>query len=79
MAEINNKVVKLTFTTTGGQTLTISIPDPKEGLDQAEAEAVMDTIIQKNIFLTSSGALAGKKDIKVVSMTIRDLYDPPQS
>ena len=38
-------------TPAGGKTFSISIPDPREDLDKTEAEAVMDTIIQKNIFL----------------------------
>lgn len=38
----------------------------------------MDTIIQKNVFLTSSGELIGKRVIKVVGTTINDFYDPPQ-
>ncbi|KGK82914.1 hypothetical protein DP73_20165 [Desulfosporosinus sp. HMP52] len=77
MAITTNKVVKLTFTTAGGKTFSITIPDPREDLDKAEAEAVMDTIIQKNVFLTSSGELIGKRDIKVVGTTTNDLYDPP--
>jgi len=78
MAVTTNKVVRLTFTTAGGKTFSITIPDPREDLDKAQAEAVMDTIIQKNVFLTSSGALTGKRDIKVVGTTTNDLYDPPQ-
>jgi len=63
MAVTANKVIRLTFTftftftTDGGKTFAITIPNPKEDLQKAEAEAVMDTIIQKNIFITSSGAL----------------------
>ena len=78
MAVTTNKVVRLTFTTAGGKTFSITIPDPREDLDKAQAEAVMDTIIQKNIFLTSSGALTGKRDIRVIDTTTNDLYDPPQ-
>jgi hypothetical protein len=71
-------LLRLTFTTAGGKTFSITIPDPKEGLQKAEAEAIMDTLIQKNIFLTSSGELTGKQDIRVIDTTINDLYDPPQ-
>ncbi|MDR3585767.1 MAG: DUF2922 domain-containing protein [Desulfosporosinus sp.] len=71
-------MVRLTFTTAGGKTASITIPDPREDLDKTEAEAIMDMVIQKNIFLTSSGALIGKRDIKVVGTTTNDLYDPPQ-
>ncbi|WP_434509815.1 DUF2922 domain-containing protein [Desulfitobacterium sp. AusDCA] len=76
MAVTTNKVLRLTFTTAGGKTYSITIPDPREDLQKAEA--VMDTIIQKNIFLTSSGALTGKRDIRVIDTTTNDLYDPPQ-
>ncbi|HWQ41553.1 MAG TPA: DUF2922 domain-containing protein [Desulfosporosinus sp.] len=79
MAVTTNKVVRLTFTTAGGKTFAITIPDPRENLDKAEAEAVMDTIIQKNVFLTPSGELIGKRDIKIVGTTTNDLYDPPQA
>ena len=78
MAVTTNKVVRLTFTTAGGKTFSITIPNPREDLEKAEAETVMDTIIQKNIFLTSSGELIGKRDIRVVGTTTNDLYDPPQ-
>ncbi|WP_425803128.1 DUF2922 domain-containing protein [Desulfitobacterium sp. Sab5] len=78
MAITTNKVLRLTFTTAGGKTYSINIPDPKEDLQKAEAEAVMDTIVQKNIFFTSSGALTGKRDIRVIDTTTNDLYDPPQ-
>lgn len=78
MAITTNKVLRLTFTTAGGKTYSINIPDPKEDLQKAEAEAVMDTIIQKNIFFTSSGTLTGKRDIRVIDTTTNDLYDPPQ-
>lgn len=78
MAVTTNKVLMLTSTTAGGKTYSITIPDPREDLQKAEAKAVMDTIIQKNIFLTSSGALTGKRDIRVIDNTTNDLYDPPQ-
>ncbi|EGW40628.1 hypothetical protein DOT_1440 [Desulfosporosinus sp. OT] len=48
-------------------------------MDQAQAEAVMDTIIQKNVFLTPSGELIEKRDIMIVGTATNDLYDPPQA
>lgn len=38
----------------------------------------MDVIIEKNLFMTSSGPLTGKRDIRVINTEIDDLYDPPQ-
>ncbi|WP_407311863.1 DUF2922 domain-containing protein [Desulfosporosinus sp. SB140] len=78
MAITTSKVLKLTFTTTGGKTFVLTIPQPKENLDKAEAEALMDEIIQKNLFITPSGALNGKKDIRIIDTSVNDLFDPPQ-
>ncbi|MHB8077277.1 DUF2922 domain-containing protein [Desulfosporosinus fructosivorans] len=33
----------------------MTIPDPREDLDKAQAEADMDTIIQKDVFLNFPG------------------------
>ena len=78
MAITTSNVLRLTFTTDVGKTFSITIPDPREDLDKAQAEAVMDTIIQKNIFLTSNGTLIGKRDIRIVGTSTNDLFDPPQ-
>ncbi|SDI16051.1 DUF2922 domain-containing protein [Desulfosporosinus hippei] len=78
MAVTSNKVIRLTFTTVGGKNFSITLPNPRAGLSKAEAEAVMDTIITKNIFITTGGELAEKRDIRVIDTSTNDLYDPPQ-
>ena len=78
MALSTNKVVRLTFNTTGGKTFAITISNRKEDLQLAGAVAVMDSLIASDIFLTPSGALTGIRDIKVIDTTTDDLYDPPQ-
>ncbi|WP_081652102.1 DUF2922 domain-containing protein, partial [Dehalobacter sp. UNSWDHB] len=55
-----------------------TLPQPKAGLTLAQVGTVMDLIMAKNIFATSSGDLASKRDIKVVDTTTDDLFDPPQ-
>lgn len=79
MAVTTNKVLRLTFTTAGGKTYAITVPNPREDLQQAEAMAAMNSIITSDLFLTSSGALIGIRDIKVIDTTTNDLYDPPPS
>jgi hypothetical protein len=78
MAVTTNRVLRLTFSTAGGKTLAITITNPKANLQQAEAMAVMNSLIASDIILTSSGALIGIRDIKVIDTTTDDLYDPPQ-
>ena len=78
MAVTTSRVLRLTFTTAGGKTYLITIPNPREDLQQAEAKAVMNSIIASDLFLTSSGALTGIRDIRVIDTSINDLFDPPQ-
>ncbi|MCO1600192.1 DUF2922 domain-containing protein [Desulfosporosinus nitroreducens] len=77
MAIITSKVLKLTFLTTGGKSFVISVAQPRENLTLPEAQAVMETVIAKNVFNSPSGELAAIRDIRVVDMTTNDLYDPP--
>ena len=76
MAITNNKVLRLTFLTNLGKTLTIIIPNPKPDLTKTEVENVMDTVIAKNIFMSSSGEIVAKRDARVIDTTTNDLYDP---
>ncbi|SDG29905.1 Protein of unknown function [Desulfosporosinus hippei DSM 8344] len=79
MATTNTKVIRLSFATEGGKTFSITIPTPREDLNQAEVLAVMNTIVSSNVFLTTSGALTGIRDIKVIGTVTDDLFDPPQA
>ncbi|EHQ90121.1 DUF2922 domain-containing protein [Desulfosporosinus youngiae] len=78
MANTQQKTLRLTFATTLGSTFTLTLPAPREDLTAAEAEAAMELIIAKNMFLTTGGELIGKRDIKITDSTTTDLYDPPQ-
>ncbi|MDA8223138.1 MAG: DUF2922 domain-containing protein [Desulfitobacterium hafniense] len=71
------KTLRLTFVTTLGSTFTLTLPAPRADLTAAEAEAAMELIISKNMFVTTGGELIGKKDIKITDSTTTDLYDPP--
>ncbi|MBW9173872.1 DUF2922 domain-containing protein [Clostridium estertheticum] len=60
------------LTTIEGKYFTLSVDDIKaddKGLTITEAEvnALMDLVIAKNIFLSTSGDLTGKKDAKIVT------------
>ena len=46
----------LAFKTTTGKTHNIRIQSPKSGITRAQAEAVMQAIIDKNVFQTGTGA-----------------------
>ncbi|MFZ3102082.1 MAG: DUF2922 domain-containing protein [Desulfitobacteriaceae bacterium] len=76
MAVTTNRVLRLTFTTAGGKTYAITVPNPREDLQQAEAMAVMNSIIASDLFITSSGALTGLKFIMIAPSTTRNEINP---
>jgi len=78
LAVTTNRTARLTFATTGGNTFSLTVPQPREDILLTEAMDVMNSLIASGIFLTTNGALTGVKDIKVIETTTNDLYDPPQ-
>lgn len=79
LAVTTDRIGRLTFTTSGGNTFSITVPQPRENIQLAEAISVMNTLIAGGIFLTANGTLTGVKDIKVIDTRTDDLYDPPQA
>lgn len=75
MAE-QKKVLRLVFGAANGESMSITLDSPKDGLTAGEIETVMDTIIAKNIFQSAGGDLVSKKDAKIIDTTTNDMYDP---
>ncbi|MPN20675.1 hypothetical protein SDC9_168054 [bioreactor metagenome] len=50
----------MTFITTTGDKVSMTITGVKSNITEVEASALMDTIISKDIFLTKSGSLVSK-------------------
>ncbi|MBU3217320.1 DUF2922 domain-containing protein [Clostridium estertheticum] len=67
-----NKLVMRFLTTIEGKYFTLSVDNIKADdkgptITEAEVNALMDLVIAKNIFLSTSGDLTGKKDAKIVT------------
>ena len=62
--------LQMIFSNTEGRNSTISVADPNPGLTEMEAETVMDSIITKNVFLTTGGELVDKVRAQVVTRTV---------
>lgn len=62
--------LQLIFSNTEGRNSTISVADPNPELTEPEVEAVMDSIITKNVFETTGGELVGKVRAQVVTRTV---------
>lgn len=66
--------LQLSFLTELGNTVTLSIPDPKPGLTETEVQQAMQTIIDKNVFTSTTGSLVAIKAARVVAREVTPLF-----
>ena len=64
--------LNMVFATSGGKNVTFSISGVKGGLTQTEAKTLMDSMISKNIFTTSSGDLISKVSAALVEKKVTE-------
>lgn len=60
----------MTFSTETGEKSNISISDVKEGITNEEVIALMDSLIQNNIFENKKGALLSKHSAYVTEKAV---------
>ncbi len=70
---MGDKRLEMIFATAGGSRSTISLDEPLDDLDQATVQAAMQTIIDKNIFATKTGALTGINAARIVTREVTEL------
>ncbi|AWK50012.1 DUF2922 domain-containing protein [Clostridium beijerinckii] len=63
-------ILAMTFITEYGLKSTININGVKPTLTQADANALMDTIIAKNVFAVESGAFISKDTAKLTERKV---------
>lgn len=63
-------ILSMSFTTEKGAKSNININGVKPELTQAQINTLMNTIIQKNIFITSTGALVGKAGASITQRSV---------
>jgi hypothetical protein len=66
------KTLRLVFANQTGNTVSINVPDPKDGLTGAQAKTLMDTIVAKNIFDSTGGNLV---TVKAAAITVSQTDD----
>lgn len=62
--------LSMVFITEKGSKSSLSISGIKPDLTKDQIDTLMDTIITKNVFLTSTGALAAKDSAQIVAKTV---------
>jgi len=67
------ETLQMIFENTEGRNSTISVADPNSELTPIEVEAVMDSIISRNVFDTTGGELVAKVRAQIVSRAVNVL------
>ena len=67
------KSLVMNFMNEQGKKVSINVSNVKDTLTGTEVSAVMDTIVAKNIFTTSSGDIKIKDSAQIVDKTSTDL------
>jgi hypothetical protein len=70
MADTNTKTLEMIFATEGTKEVTVVVKEPKDGLTLAEVQAVMNIIIAKNVFSSTSGDLVAAKEAQIRQLAI---------
>ena len=68
-----SKTLEMTFITELGGRLKVSLPDPRQDITAVEVEGAMNTIIEKNIFSSSTGDAAAIHSARVVTKDIEEI------
>jgi hypothetical protein len=64
------KTLYMRFRNADGGLFTLSLPNPKDGLTDAEVNALMDQVINDDLFNTSGGSVVSKDSAYVEDTTV---------
>ena len=62
--------LSMTFLAETGEKVTMSITGVNEELNQEQASTLMDTIIERDIFITKNGPLTGKYSAELIKRQV---------
>lgn len=65
--------LELFFLNAEGRTVKQTVDNPVEPVDPETVNAVMDEIIEQNVFTSSGGDLVAKKEARIVVTEIEDI------
>lgn len=68
-----SKILVMNFLTDQGKKASIRFKEVKDGVDELSASSIMDVIIQKNIFATTSGELKVKDSAQIIDTAVQEL------
>jgi hypothetical protein len=69
------ETLRMVFRNQQGRLVSINLPDPDPELTALEVETVMDSIVNRNVFMTTGGEIEAKVRAEVVSRGVNVLGD----
>ncbi len=69
------KTLRMVFRTTGDKVVSVNLPDPDDAIGALDVEAVMNSIISRNVFDTTSGDIDTKIRSEIVEREVTTLQD----
>ncbi len=70
----STKVLRMVFLDEADKSRAINVQDPTAEITALEVEAVMDSVISKNVFDTAGGALVSKVKAEVVERDVTNIF-----
>ncbi|NLA10633.1 MAG: DUF2922 domain-containing protein [Firmicutes bacterium] len=70
-----SRTLQMIFRNEESRNVTISVADPREDLQASEVEAVMEAILERNIFDTNGGDIASLSKAQVVSRDVEVIVE----
>ncbi|CEK34515.1 hypothetical protein DUF2922,Protein of unknown function (DUF2922) [[Clostridium] sordellii] len=71
MPELEVKLL-MTFMTQFGRKVSLFVTDPRENVTESEIKAVMDLIVEKNIFAPNGEDIVSAKEAKIVQTETKE-------
>jgi len=68
------QVLRMVFLNEANKQINLSVNNPKDAITAAEVQAVMDSIIAKNIFASTGGDLVSKVSARIIDTTTNELF-----
>jgi len=68
------KVLRLIFKDQQDKSRAINVQDPDSEITSMEVEAVMDSVISRNVFTTAGGDLVSKVKAEIVEREVTNLF-----
>lgn len=70
---MESSVLEMEFLDSAGKKFRIAIDNPRTDLTEAEVRTVMDDIVAKDIFFSTSGDIVSVSGANIVTTTVQEL------